>query len=292
MSNLYQMPDTYEQGIPFLNENFTNVISSVQDFQPRQFTTAHTGARPASGVSFITQSIFSDHPEYNTYASLTQKYDIYIDSGTNATGTVSIDNSGNIYDYNVSIGDYFTTDTSSTLLWIATSSASISALGSGSVSVVAERAGSVYNTTGTTCYRNRDYSSGANIYNYYDSANTPGPLIRMVNLVPFTGGRGGFTAAILTLTASGGAGVENDPNYLWPNGASLSAAQKSISVSENLSITTDLPTAWTNSLASPYTKAFAVSQINIRNNDSNPHSIYVYVSGNIFSGRSQYPLFR
>lgn len=282
------MPETWAQARPLLSDNFEKIARSTESFQPRTFTTANNGGRPAAGVMLTINGVFSDLPQYDDFSTLTQELDIYVDSGVNATGTASItNNSGTTL--TVTIGDYFAladdqSDPLTARLYVATSGGSILNGGSGSISVVAEKCGSRYDVSGATAAYGLP-----TIYNPYDTSNRT-PIFRYVSITPAVPGAGG--GLTITITATGGSGVQNDPNYRWPNGSSLSSAQKNLVVTEELLQTVDLPISWANNLPAPYTQPFATTIVNVLNNDSSAHSIYVYLSGKVFSGKPTYTINR
>lgn len=282
------MPDTYTESIPIINDNFDKVINSVGDLVPRTFSTANTGARPSAGSMLAVVALAYDRPQYTSYAALTPRYDVYVDSGTNAAGTMTIDNTAGSGTITVAIGDYFVVTSeivsqpTTPRIFIATSTASVLVGASGSCTVVAERCGTDYTVTSIDMT-----FGGANIAfpTYYAGQSETGAnlvVLRAVSITPTYGGGGGG-GGVFTLTTTGGSGVENDSNYLWPNGASLSSAQKSLVVQHHLNITTATP-SFTTSTTDPYTANFATSTIRVVNHDSAAHSIYVYVTGTIFSG--------
>lgn len=285
---LVEMPSKYSEAIPILNDNFDKVVRDVSDLQPRTFATAGVGARPAAGKILAVVSTFLDRPEYDTFATLTPQYDVYVDSGTNATGTLSIDNTFGAFDYTVSIGDYFCLDSelvypnpAKPRIYVATSSTTVVVGATGSCSVVAERCGSDYNVSAQVAADQAgvlfsDYFGGA------EYGNTQAVLIRPVAITPDFGGGGGG-GALLSLTTTGGSGSETDSTKLWPNGSGLTSAQKSIVVEHQLNKTTSIPN-YNITSTYPYTKNFATATIRVVNHDSAVHSIYVYLTGTIFSG--------
>lgn len=287
-----KLPDTYTESIPIINDNFDKAIANISDLSPRTFSTANTGARPGAGKQLAVITLAYDRPEYTNFATLTPRYDIYVDSGTNATGTVSINNTAGIVDVNVAIGDYFAI--SSEIIsqptkphyFIATAATTVVVGASGSVAVIAERAGDDYNFVGTdmtfTNGLGQDASFGYYTVGQSESQNIS-TIMRAVSITPDFGGSGGGGGATYTLNTANGAGVENDPNYLFPNGTSLSSSQKKLLVQHHLNITTETPD-FTQSTTDPYTQNFATSTIRVINHDSSAHSIYVYVTATIFSG--------
>lgn len=275
----HKMRGSWPEMKPFIDINFLSIVSEPNDFAPRTFTSSTVGARPAAGIMFSIVGIFYDRPEYNNFATLLQKFDIFVDSGTRATGTLGIDNTAGAGGYTVDVGDYFIFDTepddNTRRIYIATSSTTVGAGLTGSVSIEAERPGTRYNASGVGAR-----GIGA-AYNRYDDTNLE-TITRYINLTPNSPGAGGATT--FTITASGGAGVENDPTYLWPNGSALSANQKLLVVSEGLLSSTVLPLNWSSTGTDPYTKAFATTYVNILNKDSSAHTITVSLQGNVFSG--------
>lgn len=292
-----KLPETYTESQPIINDNFDKIISNVNDLTPRTFSTASTGARPGAGKQLAVITLAYDRPEYTNFATLTPQYDIYVDSGTNATGTVSIDNTAGIAVVNVAIGDYFAI-TSEIIsqpekphYFIATAATSVGIGASGSVAVVAERCGTEYNMSGVdmnfTNGLGQDASFGYYTVGQSESQNIS-TIMRAVSITPNFGGSGGGGGAVYTLNTTGGAGVENDSAHLWPNGTDLTSAQKAIVVQHHLNLTTTTTGGGGNdfiqSTTAPYTKNFATATIRCINHDSAAHSIYVYVTGTIFSG--------
>lgn len=287
-----KLPETYTESQAIINDNFDKIISNVSDLTPRTFSTANTGARPKAGKQLAVITLAYDRPEYTTFAALTPRYDVYVDSGTNATGTVAINNTAGIVTVNVAVGDYFVV-TSEIIAqpdkphyFIATASTSVIAGASGSVAVVAERCGTDYNLTSTDMSFTNGLGQDASFLNYTvgqtESQNVD-TIMRAVSITPDFGGSGGGGGTVYTLTSTGGAGVENDSAHLWPNGSDLTSAQKAIVVQHHLNLTTTT-TDFTQSPTAPYTKNFATATIRCINHDSAAHSIYVYVTGTIFSG--------
>ena len=284
-----KLPNTYSDSIPIINDNFDKVIANISDLAPRTFSIAMTGARPYFGKQLAVVVLAYDQPEYTNFSTLTPQYDVFIDSGTNATGTITIDNTASLSIANVAIGDYFVVAAEIALqptkphIYIATSSASVAAGGTGSCTVIAERCGTDYNLVNTSMSYNGTHLAFITYYGGQQEFHSNDVIIRTVSITPTFGGSGGGSFTLYTLNSSGGAGVENDPNYLFPNGASLSAAQKKMIVQHHLNITTATPN-FSQSTTAPYTKNFATSTIRVINEDSADHSIYVSVTGTIFSG--------
>jgi len=290
-----KLPNTYSDSIPIINDNFDKVIANISDLAPRQFSTSTTGARPNNNGQLAVVALAYDQPEYTNFSTLTPQYDVFIDSGTNATGTLTIDNTASGSTATVSLGDYFVIPSEVTdqpvkpHIYIATSTASILAGASGSCNVIAERAGSDYNIgvpalSPAPAVPVQVYTDfGQAFPTYYTGGEGASVKIRNVSLTPTYGGSGGGSLTSYYVLATGGAGIENDPNYLFPNGASLSAAQKRMIVQHHLNITTATPN-FSQSTTAPYTKNFATSTIRVINEDSVGHSVYVSVTGTIFSG--------
>jgi len=287
-----KLPETYTEAMPIINDNFDKIISNVNDLQPRTFSTANTGARPGAGKQLAVITLAYDRPDYTNFATLTPQYDIYVDSGTNATGTVSINNTAGIVPVNVAVGDYFTV-TSEIIAqparphyFIATAATTVGVGASGSVAVVAERCGAEYNFTSTDMSFTNGLGQDASFV-YYTVGQSENQnistIMRAISITPDFGGSGGGGGATYTMTTTGGAGVENDSAHLWPNGTDLTSAQKNIVVQHHLNLTTTTD-SYTQTTTAPYTKNFATATIRIVNHDTAAHSIYVYATGTIFSG--------
>ncbi len=284
----HNMPTEWVQAPPLLNDNFEKVGQALEMYGPRTFSTQNTAGRIAAGGQLSVFGIFLDRPEYNDFATLTQELDIYVDSGTNATGTVSITNNSGAT-INIAVGDYFNVavdfSLTSARVFIATSAVSILTGTSNSVTVVAEQCGSNYNLTAETVNWN-----AVTVYHPYEINNLT-MVSRFVSITPWVAGSGGG-GITMTVTSTGGGGSPNTAANRWPNGSSLTSAQKDLVVTEELLITPTLPTLWTATSTAPYTKQFALTTVNIRNNDASQHSIYVYLSGKVFSGKPTYTINR
>lgn len=272
----HRLQGNLEEVIPLINDNFEKMVYNVEMMGPVETTTGTCGGYIPTTYLLDVISVVFDKPDYDGYAAFLPKYDIFVDHPV-STGTITINN-GSGSSTTVNIGDAFISNEdvaykagdSRARYWYATTSATVGAGGSGSVSCVAEAPGTRYNKTAHTIY--------------FVSA----PALttrRFVNLFPTFGGSGGSGSVTYTVTSTGGTDTD-DTTYLWPSGSNLTTNMKKLSLGQHLSITPD-PGNYTMTGEDQRTDPKSISTLSIRNEDASTHRYYVKVGGILLSGKSE-----
>lgn len=266
----------FNEIMPLVNDNFEKMATNLESFGPIDTTGGSCGAYIPAGYLLDAVSIVFDKPDYDGFAAFLPKYDIFVDHPV-ATGTIAIDNSLGVSTVTIAIGDRFIANEDTDYLagdararyWYATSATSVVAGASGSFNCAAEAPGTQYNKTSYEVFR--------------DFAATT-TTRKFINLFPDYGGSGSGALATYTMTAAGGTDTD-DYTYQWPEGSSLTANQKKLSIGSHLSITAD-PGLYTVGAEEERTDPKSIATLAIRNEDASAHRYYVKVGGVLLSGKS------
>lgn len=266
----------FNEIMPLVNDNFEKMATNLESFGPIDTTGGSCGAYIPAGYLLDAVSIVFDKSDYDGFAAFLPKYDIFVDHPV-ATGTIAIDNSLGVSTVTIAIGDKFLANEDTGYLtgdararyWYATSTTSVVAGASGSFNCAAEAPGTQYNKSGYEVFR--DFAAQTTTRKF-------------INLFPDYGGSGSGALATYTVTAAGGTDTD-DYTYQWPEGSSLTANQKKLSIGSHLSITAD-PGLYTVGAEEERTDPKSIATLAISNEDASAHRYYVKVGGVLLSGKS------
>ena len=271
----HRISTQWDDAIPLLNDNFEKAATSFYDFAPRTSTSGGNGGYIFPNYTLHMIMVVYDRPDYDDYAAFTPKLDLYVDP-TVSTGTLSINNTASGSPVTVTAGDRFISNEDVSYLagdpraryWVATTSNTIGAGGTGSVSCTAESIGTRYNKTA---------------YTVYTAGSVASSTRRFINIYPTFGGSGGGGVTTYTVTTAGGVDTPTSTKR-FPE-STLTSAQRSLtaSLSHAISVPDSL---YTPAGEEPYTDPKLVVTLSILNKDSSPHLYYLDASGTLFSGKT------